>query len=333
MAHLEMHNQMYRAVTGNARTRRKCHQLKTADYFEAARIAVMELGLDLGRHTLALAYWEAHKRFKEDLSPFTAEGYMFSFKRFCECFRPDYPISKIGPVAVATFKQWLQNRYTNQNTVSINLRHIQAVFSQMVKWDILESSPFLNQRGFIPPTQQRNDYLSPEEVRLLLATAAVNPLEQGYLMLLLRTGMRRGELYNLQWKDVTDSFLIINGKDDHRNRRKFPLWDSVKEALAQVRYESRTSKEGQKWVYISGQYLRHPHTANYVSRMVKKYIRRAGLRESLTVHSLRHTFATNLLTQDYPIRKLQRLMGHASLETTCRYDHEDVVNIPEVTYF
>jgi len=333
MSHLELHNQIYRAVVGDSRSTRKRRSLGTDDYFEAARIAIVELELDLGPSTLALAYWTAYRRFREDLSPYTVEGYNYAFRRLCDCFRPDYPISKIGPVAIATFKQWLQHRYNNRTTVSINLRHTQAVLSQMVKWGVLDHSPFPDYRGFIPQSKQRNDYLSEGEIRLLLETAADSPLQQGYLKLLLRTGIRRGELYHLKWADITDSFLIINGKDDHQNRRKFPLWNTVRDALAQIRYESRNSKEGQTWVYVSGRYQRHPNTANYISRMVKKYIRKAGLRESLNVHALRHTFATSLLTQDYPIRKLQRLMGHASIRTTCRYDHEDVVNIPEVTYF
>lgn len=62
-------------------------------------------------------------------------------------------------------------------------------------------------------------------------------------------------------------------------------------------------------------------SASSIWHLVKGYSHKAGLNENITVHSLRHTFATTLLSEGMPIPYIQQLMGHRSSQTTSRYLH------------
>ena len=61
-----------------------------------------------------------------------------------------------------------------------------------------------------------------------------------------------------------------------------------------------------------------PRTANY---MLQKYVRRAGIHKHISVHTLRHTMATHRADKGMPLRSLQAMLGHKSMETTYQYIH------------
>src|SRR5713101_7604920 len=73
-----------------------------------------------------------------------------------------------------------------------------------------------------------------------------------------------------------------------------------------------------RWLF-SGRSQHHPLTTRQFSRLFKEAARAAGLRKTVSLHSLRHSFATHLLERGRDIRVIQALLGHERLETTARY--------------
>ena len=74
----------------------------------------------------------------------------------------------------------------------------------------------------------------------------------------------------------------------------------------------------QRWLF-PGRDEHRPLTTRQFSRLFKEAAKAAGLRETLSLHSLRHSFATHLLERGTDIRIIQALLGHDKLETTARY--------------
>ena len=74
----------------------------------------------------------------------------------------------------------------------------------------------------------------------------------------------------------------------------------------------------QRWLF-PGRSDHQPLTTRQFSRLFKETAKAAGLRKTLSLHSLRHSFATHLLERGEAIRVIQALLGHDKLETTARY--------------
>jgi site-specific recombinase XerD len=85
----------------------------------------------------------------------------------------------------------------------------------------------------------------------------------------------------------------------------------------------------QRWLF-PGRTARQPMTTRQFSRLFKEAAKAAGLRKTLSLHSLRHSFATHLLEDGKDIRLIQALLGHEKLETTARYTRVATGMIAEV---
>lgn len=161
--------------------------------------------------------------------------------------------------------------------------------------------------------------------------------DRAILETLFSTGLRVSELISLNKDDVnldSGEFSVI-GKG--RKARTVYLSPSainwIKRYLATrsdhfmplfLRYSGKKMDEGD----YEGESLRL--TARSVQRMVKKYIKRAGLSVDATPHTLRHSFATGLLREGADLRSVQELLGHSNVSTTQIYTHVTNLQLKKV---
>jgi len=158
--------------------------------------------------------------------------------------------------------------------------------------------------------------MDPEDVKKLLSVID-HDRDRAMVLVLLRTGMRIGELLDTRVEDVELSQRRILIWEARKNRvgRVVYVGDDARDALAVW----LAKRDPRKSVLFYGQ---GRETLSYTAArmMFCRYLERAGLvHKGYTLHGLRHTFATGLLNAGMRIECLQQLLGHSNLEITRRY--------------
>lgn len=164
-------------------------------------------------------------------------------------------------------------------------------------------------------------------LRLLEAPCEKEPFylrDKMVLELLYATGMRAAELAGLKVRDINTDIGYIRCMGKGKKERVIPLGKiaiaAIKEYLVQLR--PRLIKEGSEDFLVLSRTGR-PMSRIEIWRVVKKYAARAGLGEHLTAHTLRHCFATHLLSGGADLRSVQEMLGHVDIATTQIYTHVD----------
>ena len=133
-------------------------------------------------------------------------------------------------------------------------------------------------------------------------------------------GLRASEVVRLRAGDIDSEQMIIRiVQSKGRKDRHVMLPAEVLELLRQW-WKARPTEQSpeQRWLF-PGRDEHRPLTTRQFSRLFKEAAKAAGLRKTVSLHSLRHSFATHLLERGTDIRVIQALLGHDKLETTARY--------------
>lgn len=218
-------------------------------------------------------------------------------------------------------------------------RHLRAFFKWSVKEGLLDRSPLEDVQQ--PREEKRTAaFLSREDAeRLLLAIGAHTEMmkrrgkrwaDDMWLKDMIRvglcTGLRRGELLALRWRDVDleHGFLTVANRGTFKTKsgseRRLPVVGDAFEVLQRryvARLESEAVADGPVFTDGCGLSIK-PDRA---SRRLKKFLRLAKLDEDLHFHSLRHTCASWLAMRGVPLRTIQAILGHSSITVTERYSH------------
>ncbi|MDD5437998.1 MAG: tyrosine-type recombinase/integrase [Patescibacteria group bacterium] len=205
----------------------------------------------------------------------------------------------------------------SKKTVNNHLTILSRCLRVAHEWGKLEKLPKIVK---LKAESQRFDFLSPVE-SVSLVQNCDEPKWREMIFMALRTGMRLGELFGLEWSDVDfDRKLIcvrhsivrgIKGTPKNNKIRFIPITDE----LCRMIYERRQGK-GLVFHRGDGTPLSYKIAENAIHRACKKAkIRLIGW------HVLRHTFASQLVSEGVPLNTVQELMGHSSIIMTMRYAH------------
>jgi site-specific recombinase XerD len=155
-----------------------------------------------------------------------------------------------------------------------------------------------------------------EDIQFLLATIS-NIQDRALILLLLRTGMRIGELLEVKISDIIFSerkILIYQGEKNYQGRAVYYSEDA-EYALQQWLYSRNKNSE---YLFSGGAERQLSYTTAW--RIMHKALQDASLRgKGYSLHSLRHTFATEMLNAGMRIEVLQQLLGHQEIGITMRY--------------
>ncbi|HMK43889.1 MAG TPA: tyrosine recombinase XerC [Dissulfurispiraceae bacterium] len=158
--------------------------------------------------------------------------------------------------------------------------------------------------------------------------------DRALLELLYSSGLRVSEVAGLDVDDlnIREGMVKVEGKG--RKERMVPVGGKAREALKTYLIErllfrkkkSASPSDAALFLNKSGARL----TDRQIRRIVVKHARAIGIEGQIGPHTLRHTFATHLLTGGADLRTIQELLGHASLSTTQKYTHLDIGHLIDV---
>ena len=159
--------------------------------------------------------------------------------------------------------------------------------------------------------------IEPEDIKKIIKKIRGKPRDKALILVLLRTGMRICELLSTKMQDI------------NLRERKILIFESAKNRIGRVVYLSEDARIAlRKWIKIRNQKTAHlfyghrgrPLSYEAARSVFRKYSEKAGLsQKGYTLHCLRHTFASELLSAGMPLESLQYLMGHSSIVVTRRY--------------
>ena len=178
------------------------------------------------------------------------------------------------------------------------------------------------------------EVLSTEEIDRMEAAIDLSKWEgqrnKAIIELLFSCGLRVSELVNLKFNDIfeRDKFLRIIGKGD--KERLVPISDSALHEIKLWLYDRNLMKikpGEQEYVFLNrrGTHL----TRTMILIMIKRTAEEAGITKTVSPHTLRHSFATELLKGGADLRAIQEMLGHENIKTTQIYTHIDITTLRE----
>ena len=222
-------------------------------------------------------------------------------------FRRREPISPSGHPNTAT------RDGVSVRTLNNELTFLHSIFNLAKRRQFIQSNPFEEVRKVGRQTRKRYEPLSQEQIERLLQTA-----DRGFrpiLLTFLLTGMRTGELLNLEWSDIDfeREEIHIRAKRDwepkDREARTIPLHGRLKAVLRDLK-----SKSDSRYVFGHGE----KPCPNKLLPRLHRVCRMAGI-PPITVHNLRDEFASHLVMRGVGIETVCRLLGHSDIKIT--WDH------------
>jgi len=216
---------------------------------------------------------------------------------------------------IEAFIEHEQDRGLKISTVKTSLAILKAFFRFCMERGVVGEEVFpWKMKTKLPEALPRA--MEPVDVERLLS-ANSSPRDRAMILLLLRTGMRIGELLSTTIRDVNlkEQKILIFEAEKNLLGRVVYFSDDAKEAL-EAWLEIRGFMPGLLFYGYKGKSLSYP-----AARMAFiRYLKRAGIsHKGYTLHCLRHTYATELLNALMPIECLEKLLGHKNLDVTRRY--------------
>ena len=227
---------------------------------------------------------------------------------------------RAGMTGALDAKRVISNKTKNEQLV---LMH--AIMRRAVKVWGLPRNPVANVDRFRTRSSGDIQVFSPEEVSSLVR-AASSEMDAAIFLAAAFTGLRRGELLALRWRDVDFEARTIRVRASYYLRelttpksgkvRSVPMAPDVASVLARLGQRKKFAG-ADDFVFAAESGL--PIDGQALSKRYEAALKRAGLRP-LRFHDLRHTFGTRMIAKA-DIRRVQEWMGHADIQTTMKYLH------------
>ena len=249
-------------------------------------------------------------------------------------FAGDITIADITPELIRKWRLWLNRLGTNtsdelqKNTQNYHLIALRSFLKFCAKRDIPAISA--DKIELAKAVRKQVTFLNTEELARLFEQPKTDTLQgardRAILELLFSSGLRVSELVNLNREDVNlkRREFMVRGKGG-KDRPVFVSQEAANWITAYFEKRQDNARplfirySGNKKISLSGNYYRL--TARSVQRLIARYALLAGITKHVSPHTLRHSFATDLLMNGADLRSVQAMLGHSNISTTQIYTH------------
>lgn len=253
-----------------------------------------------------------------NLGPASQRSHIASCKRFAAFLKRSPETATADDVKAFQLSLIASDGLTigNRNRIMTGVKFLLKV--TMRRLDLAAEVYHLRQPQTVPVV------LAPDEVRRIL-TMAPSLKARTMLTISYGCGLRAGEVTRLRVCDIDRAQVIIRVVEGKGRKDRNAMLPADVLALLEAWWRERPTCHDaeiapqQLWIF-PGRSVDRPLTPRQYTRLFQEAVAAAGIKKpGLTLHSLRHSFATHLLEAGVDIRKIQAVLGHDKLETTARY--------------
>lgn len=286
-----------------------------------------------------------HLRVERNVSPHTIRNYQSDLLQFRDYLKGGnaeaaVDVKTVDALRIRGFLAALYEREKQKSSIARKLSAVRSFYKFLAKLGVLKANPAATVSA--PKLDKKLPRIMTEEEMnnfLDLVAKAVRDGEpimrrdRAILELLYASGLRVSELAGLDLRSLNfgDGMLLARGKG--RKERIVPFGSKAKAALEdylpvreRLLMDNKNRAETALFLNSHGRRL----TTRSVDRVLKKYIRAFGPNVRVSPHSMRHAFASHLLTEGADLRAIQEMLGHKSLATTQKYTQVSVKQLIEV---
>lgn len=244
----------------------------------------------------------------EHFSSSTIANYSRSTKELCQ-FSNQLP-DQLSEDDLYRFLLYLKNeRKLSRSTIRIYLQGLRFMYKSIYKRvDLIKDIPYPKRTKHLPFVPTGKEVLA-------LINGAQSLKHRVLIEVIYSAGLRRGELIRLRVEhiDFTNKRIFI--KDSKGNKDRYTLLAKSLEPELK-RYIKNYQPQG---YLFSGRYQNQPYSDESIKHVFNSALKYSGLTQRITPHSLRHAFASHLLSVGTDILAIQKLLGHEDLRTTMQY--------------
>jgi integrase/recombinase XerC len=285
-----------------------------------------------------------YMQYERNASPHTLRNYrsdLEQFRNFLTQGKPDAPmdVRSIDALRIRAYLAHLYSHDIKKSSVGRKLAAIRAFFKFLARELNLEKNPALTvstpKLDKILPRIMTEEEMNSFLDQVGRAAGSGDPMlvrDRAMLELLYASGLRVSELVGLDLRSVSfgEGMVLVRGKG--RKERIVPFGSKARQSLSDylpVREKLlREWKTGDSALFLNARGRRL--TTRSVDRLLKKHARAMGPGIKVSPHSMRHAFASHLLTEGADLRAIQEMLGHKSLATTQKYTQVSIKQLMDV---
>jgi len=257
-------------------------------------------------------------KIEKDASGHTILNYREDLRGFLH-FLQKTPLEEVDYLTIRKFLAALRSKEYDKRTIARKLSTLRSFFKFLYREGYLKFNP-MSTVSTPKIDKKLPRFLDVANVVRLIESPDTKDScglrDRAIMEILYSSGMRVSELVGLDCDDVDFIGGVAKVMGKGKRERICPIGEKATDALRNY-LTKRTGRSKALFLNRSGGRLRD----RSVRRIIDKHIRRASLREKISPHTLRHSFATHLLDRGADLRSVQELLGHKNLSTTQIYTH------------